>query len=415
MLNTICLLTNWYPTKQDPYIGIFFKEQAVALTNYYDFLIMHYCEHKNCSFFAYLFRRLRQRHFIFTEKHKERNTVEYSLEFWMPLELLLWERVMDFAGRHIPRFQRKKEKKSKILFRKLLREVFTKDLGEKIDLFYCVNAQRESAMLAEMANFVKKPYMVAEHAPFPWPGSIIDASTKEAIENADLFLAISYDKIRQVLLQNIKLENIQMIPNMVDEEQFCPVTKDDSDKKTLLITAAHSFFKNYDLFVKIMNRLVEITNVSFRVMIVGYGVSNGTYSHGIDEFEEQIRNSAFADKAELIPSVPHDKMPEIYQRADAFIMTSIQEGLPVSALEAASCGLPIFSTRCGGVEDFVDERMGRIYNIIDAESFADGLKDFLEKKIVFDQSYIRDYAVSHFGRDAFIQQFQKAVNFVIHH
>ena len=27
----ICLITNWYPTKENPYQGIFFKEQAQAL------------------------------------------------------------------------------------------------------------------------------------------------------------------------------------------------------------------------------------------------------------------------------------------------------------------------------------------------------------------------------------------------
>ena len=34
-------------------------------------------------------------------------------------------------------------------------------------------------------------------------------------------------------------------------------------------------------------------------------------------------------------------------------------------------------------EDFVDDEIGRIYKIIDSESFAFGLKDYLEEKISF--------------------------------
>ena len=58
-------------------------------------------------------------------------------------------------------------------------------------------------------------------------------------------------------------------------------------------------------------------------------------------------------------------------------MTSIQEGQPVSALEAACCGLPIFSTRCGGVEDYVTNDIGRIYDITDYKSFAKEAADHI--------------------------------------
>ena len=40
----ICLLTNWYPTEENPYFGLFFRDQAMAMGEKFDFLIVHYTE-----------------------------------------------------------------------------------------------------------------------------------------------------------------------------------------------------------------------------------------------------------------------------------------------------------------------------------------------------------------------------------
>ena len=112
----------------------------------------------------------------------------------------------------------------------------------------------------------------------------------------------------------------------------------------------------------------------------------------------------------MIPEVPHEEICDVYNKADAFVMTSIQEGQPVSAMEAACCGLPIFSTRCGGVEDYVDDSVGRIYAITDIEGMANGLKDYLEGKIVFDAAHIRDNVISQFGREAFTNNFKNVMS-----
>ena len=170
--------------------------------------------------------------------------------------------------------------------------IFAQDIGESIDLLYCVNAQKESYTLQCVSEALKKPYVVAEHAPFPWPGQSISDVEKQAIENAEAFMAISYDKIRQVLLQNIKPKKIVYVGNLVDESQFV-LKKYSGEIKTFLIVAAHSFYKNYDLFIEIFNKLVKITEIPFRVMIVGYG-SNKGYSKNSDELENKIKLSDFA-------------------------------------------------------------------------------------------------------------------------
>ena len=112
----------------------------------------------------------------------------------------------------------------------------------------------------------------------------------------------------------------------------------------------------------------------------------------------------------MIRSLKREEMPSLYNRADAFVMTSIQEGQPVSAMEASCCGLPIFSTRCGGVEDYIGQLEGRIYELTDYKAFANGLKEFLENKISFDSEHIRNNCVDRFGKKAFVNNFCNFLN-----
>lgn len=413
---TIGLITNWYPTKDNPYQGVFFKEQAFALEEYFDFVVIHYKEKRNISILGYVLKKLQKKTITVSSINGERNTEEYDVNVILPkitlyidklnsiCEKIVKKNRLDGVSVYISKSYQKRKKN-------ILTQVFQKYFSDTIDVLYCVDAQGESNTLQYVSEIIGKPYVISEHAPFLYPGKGLKDIEKNAMEKADLFMAISYDKIRQVLMQNIKLKKIAYVGNMVDENQFM-LRAGNNKTKTFVMVAANSFYKNYDLFIKIFERLIEITDVPFKVMIVGYGANKG-YSKNVEVLEQRICNSKFGHCAELIPEVNHDKIQEVYYRADAFVMTSIQEGMPVSALEAGCSGLPIFSTMCGGVEDYVTDKIGRIYKIIDSEAFAYGLKEFLEGQIEFDSCYIREYIVKMYGKDAFVKRMKTCFEDVI--
>lgn len=404
MKKIICLVTNWYPTESNPFQGLFFKEQAFAVSENFDFVVVHYREHIRKRLINRVMPPLIRR---------ERNTIEYTFDIINPISLYIADVIHDFSVKYISKktvdgIGKYISKRHKTFTAKRVTKLFDKYIKEGIDVFYCINAHQEAFYVKCLAEYYDKPYIVGEHAPVPWPGSVINDANKYAIENANMFLAISNDKIRQLLMQNIKLPEIYYIGNLIDEKRLT-INRKYNKVKTFIIVAAHSFYKNYDLFISVMNRLSEITNKDFRVMIIGYGANQG-YSKNVSEFERKIKGSAFANKTIMIPEVPHERIGEELNKADAFVMTSIQEGQPVSAMEAACCGLPIFSTRCGGVEDYVDDRMGRIYSIMDCEGMAQGLKSFLEGEIEFDSEYIRNQVIKKFGVKAFTGNFSYVFN-----
>lgn len=404
---TICLITNWYPTQDNPFQGLFFKEQAFAVAEHFRFVIVHYNES---------IRKKMGKPYAVEKTNVENNTVEYTVNAYVPVSCYVDDELLKLKMKRHPEnrvdgIEKYVSQRRKDFTRETLTTVFEKEIQEKIDILYCVDAQKEAYHVQCVAERFHIPYIVGEHAPVPWPGSLIADVNKHAIEKADCFLAISKDKIRQLMLQNIRLPKTVYIGNLVDEKNY-GIRKEANAVKTFIIVAAYSFYKNYDMFIAVMDRLSEITAEPFKVMIVGYSANKG-YSRNAEELEEKIRGSKFAKNAELIPFVPHESIGEVLCRADAFVMTSVQEGQPVSAMEAACCGLPIFSTRCGGVEDYVDASMGRIYGLTDVDAFAEGLKDFVEGKLVFDSAHIRKVIVEKFGKRAFVDTFAETFNGVI--
>lgn len=400
----ICLLTNWYPTEQNPYFGLFFREQALALSDRAEFWVVHYTERV---------RKAPWQKDRVIPVRQEENIAEWTIEARVPagaviLDTLAEKLIRRFRGEKDAAVPERSARRERIKARKLIR-IFEEYFPDQADAFYCVDAQREAADVQRLARHFGKPYVVGEHGPVPWPGTVIPEAQKRAVAEADAFLAISRDKMRQLMMQDIRLPRTVYIGNLVDENLFTLRETDTPARgsRTLLAVGAHSFYKNYDLLIRVLNRLTEITEAPFRVLIAGYGANRG-YSQNAAELEEKIRGSAFADRAELIPAVPHEQMAELYHRADAFLMTSVQEGQPVSALEAACCGLPVFSTRCGGVEDYVEEETGRIFELMDAEGMAEGLKAYLEGRMVFDPVKIREKTVARFGREAFGKHFMEA-------
>ncbi len=86
-------------------------------------------------------------------------------------------------------------------------------------------------------------------------------------------------------------------------------------------------------------------------------------------------------KIRFVGTVDQDKKLEILSRSSLAIISSLQEGLGIAGLEAASFGLPIVSTDCGGPSDYVlDGLTGFIVPVGDYEAMADRIVQLLKDK-----------------------------------
>ena len=73
---------------------------------------------------------------------------------------------------------------------------------------------------------------------------------------------------------------------------------------------------------------------------------------------ERMRLQALAAKLELkrvefVGAVPADRMPELYDRSDILVNSSLVDNMPLSLIEAFACGLAVVSTNSGGIPHLV--------------------------------------------------------------
>lgn len=83
-----------------------------------------------------------------------------------------------------------------------------------------------------------------------------------------------------------------------------------------------------------------------RAILVGYG-----------PLEAELRDRA-ADRGlseAVTVTGPSSEVERYYRVADAFVLSSVREGLPITGLEAMAAKLPVVGTRIAGIEDIVED------------------------------------------------------------
>jgi glycosyltransferase involved in cell wall biosynthesis len=72
--------------------------------------------------------------------------------------------------------------------------------------------------------------------------------------------------------------------------------------------------------------------------------------------EETIVRKGLGQAVRLLGYVNHNKMPELYAAADIFLLPSLTDPNPLSAIEAAFAGLPLLiSTRLGNFPELLQQ------------------------------------------------------------
>ena len=73
----------------------------------------------------------------------------------------------------------------------------------------------------------------------------------------------------------------------------------------------------------------------------------------LDSLRSLARSLSVEQRVRFLGRVPHERLPEVYGRADALILASAREGWPNVLLEAMACGTPVVATRVGGIPEIV--------------------------------------------------------------
>lgn len=102
-----------------------------------------------------------------------------------------------------------------------------------------------------------------------------------------------------------------------------------------------------------------------------------------------------------------DKYREL-SKADIFILPSYSEGMPNAVLEAMAFGLPVVTTRVGGLNDFFEEgKMGYFIDMKSVESIVLKIETLLCDKGALKEisKFNKDFALIHFTSAKVVKEF----------
>lgn len=113
--------------------------------------------------------------------------------------------------------------------------------------------------------------------------------------------------------------------------------------KVILFVGRLSHQKNIPLLLDVFS---EPCLSNTKLLIIGNGPA---------DLIDQIHKVSTNVKGRIIFIGPKDNVADYMNNADALILTSRHEGLPIVILEALSLGLPVLSTPVGGVPDVITD------------------------------------------------------------
>ncbi len=111
--------------------------------------------------------------------------------------------------------------------------------------------------------------------------------------------------------------------------------------------------KNHSMFLEAIKLLLEKTNKKVRIMIVGDGAERKNIEQKASELKLPFTNGE-ADTFSTITFTSWIKdIDWVCAGSDIIALTSLDEGTPVSLIEAQAANKPIVSTNVGGIENVV--------------------------------------------------------------
>jgi sugar transferase (PEP-CTERM/EpsH1 system associated) len=171
-----------------------------------------------------------------------------------------------------------------------------------------------------------------------------------------------------------KPQGIGVIYNGVDTERFAPCRESRIAMRGELGLPQDSFvvgsvgrlvpIKDQQTLLRAAAMLAE-SGIDVRVLLVGSG----------PEREKLQRVASNSLDGRVSFAGDSDRIPEMLNAMDAFVLPSLGEGMSNTLLEAMACGLPVIATKVGGNPEIIEEeRTGWLFTPGDTEWLAEKLK-----------------------------------------
>ena len=359
----ILVIPSWYHSPFNRIRGVFFKDQALAVSDKVDKVgviapvlisVKEVVKTKLLSF------------------QEEQLTTDGISEYIQPiLAFPFWKRFNRFLQFYI----------GKKMLNKYILENGVPDV-----------VHLQSALVGKLALWLLKeyqvPFVVTEHSSAFQRKQLSSselAIAQEVFNSSKINIAVS-----EALAHHLTVlfnQNFTVIPNIVDTDYFTPSTEK-SEKFTFLNVAHLNPNKNHQLLIKAFAELAKEKDA--HLVIAGVGEER-------KKLEELIASFGLEKKVSFYGRATRKEVRMLMQQANCFVLSSKIETFGVVLIEAMACGIPVVSTKCGGPNKLVEEDTGILCSLT-VSSMSESMLDVMRKDM--DGQLIRKKAVERYSKNS---------------
>ncbi len=382
----ILFLTSWYPNRLHPTLGIFIKRHAEAVSRYANVAVLFVCSDPNLKGKTYDIEVTKDHNMPVVRVYYKR------VKYYIPL-LSGFLKFISYVNAHF----------------KGLRAL--KEIVPRIDIVHENVLYRAGIFALLLKYFHGYPYLITEHSTIYLPanGTYKGVFTKwlfgKIARNARMITPVSEDLKKHMLRHGFKTK-YRIVPNVVDEKIFCPAKRDKpgTKKKILHISSLETKQKNVNGIINVMHQLSAKRN-DFELHIIGYGPEKAQL---IKEAGGLAGNTVF-----FLGKKSEKEIAAIMQSSDFFVLFSNYETFGCVLIEAMACGLPIVSSRSGGISEYITKEMGIIIEPKDEQGLLNAIEYMLDNYSKYDAQKIRKYALKHFTYEVVGKQFSDIYDYLL--
>ena len=246
---------------------------------------------------------------------------------------------------------------------------------------------------ADLCKEEKLPFVITEHSSYMLSDSLSDAvinKAKKAYGACNALIAVS-----SALMKNIEDKlgfSGYVIPNvvsLVSRTEEKPEAKPTEEEIRFVCAAYLLKGKGLDVLLKAFQPAVE-KDKRLRLSIWGDGPEK-------KRLQKLCSELGLTEYVSFGGAYSTEDLDKVYGNGHAFVLASRKETFGVVYIEAMSYGLPVIATKCGGPEEFVNEDNGILVDTDNVEQLSEALVRMAEHIEDYHPGQIREYALNHYS------------------
>jgi len=385
----VLVIPSWYPTRDDPLSGSFFREQALLLSEDVSVRVLFDIE-RYITFKRYLAETA-------ADLMRRRQTLRRCDE------LLLTP--PEARGVYCVNTYRFSEQKHWRLKQRTYERVLRQLIGEgwRPDVIHAHSAFFNGIVAHDLGRAFGIPTIITEHQVFlpHRVSSFMREGIFRALEGADRVIAVSRHQSRCILGAAVQCHPL-VIGNLVDETVYQLPSEPHSNPDTfnIVFVTDPSYIKDNATFFRALEEIVKRGHTKIRAVLAVRLFHAG--QHGA--VSAMAQQHGVANYCEVREGIPREEMPRVYAQSDLLVSTSMAETFGAAIREAMACGKPVVSTANGGVDDILSQINGIKVDVGDYLAVANAVIQIMAGEVMFDHEQIRQSVIAECGREIFRQK-----------